>query len=146
MYSLGGIAVLILAFYTWRLTVWKSDAGGWWNLAMGKKPVQAATGSGSGSSSSGSKGNSGLSVDAKISELASALGIPPATLATAIASAVSDHVPPASLSSIAKTESTASVVQSMVADPNTKAKEEANSFGNKMAGVVGMDEPGIGLD
>lgn len=104
----------------------------------GKKPhIPSTSGDGSGT------GN----VDAKISELASALGIPPATLATAIASAVSEHVPPATLSSIAKNEaSTASVVQSMVQDPNAEATEAANSFGSKMGNIVGMDEPDMGLD
>jgi len=84
-------------------------------------------------------------VEAKISELASALGIPPATLATAIASAVSEHVPPATLSSIASKE-TGKVVQSLVQDPNAEATESANSFSSKLGGMVGLDEPDMGLD
>jgi hypothetical protein len=68
-------------------------------------------------------------------------------LATAIASAVSAHVPPSSLSSISKNEApTASVVQSLVQDEAAAASESANGFINKLGNVVGFDDSGADLD
>jgi len=85
-------------------------------------------------------------VEDKLSELAAVLGIPAATLATAIASAVKEHVPPATLSSISKAEApTASVVKLLVSDEQDEIKENAESFTNKLSGVVGLDEP-VGFD
>lgn len=144
IYSLALVAVFIVAFYAWRLMAWKREVGGWMNLALGRKPPVSADGSGSIIYDGGTRGRK---VSAKISELAEVLGIPPATLATAIASAVSQHVPPATLSSISKNEaSTASVVRSLLQDENEKAKETANSFASKLGNVVGFDEADVGLD
>jgi len=96
------------------------------------------------------RGGSGISennVEAKISELASAFGIPPATLATAIASAVSAHAPPASLSSISENEGpTASVVRSLVQGDAEAARESAHGFVNRLSNIVGFDDAGADLD
>lgn len=48
----------------------------------------------------GSSGRRELSVEERINELASALGMPSKDLASAIANVVREYVPPASLSSI----------------------------------------------
>ena len=99
---------LLLAFYAWRLTMWKAEAGSWWNLALGKRPPAMRDGS----PGSGSRVNmadvtptpgSGvdMTVEERISELAKALGMPSKDLASAIAVAVHDYVPPATLSSVA---------------------------------------------
>ena len=114
-YYLAVFAVILSAFYTWRLVQWKSDVGGWWNLALGRRPTPhnqdhkpvewtqpSRAGPGSADTSTSSAG--GASVDSKIEELAVALGVPPKELASAIASAVHEYVPPASLSSIAAHE------------------------------------------
>jgi len=118
------------------------------NLALGRRPpvdhadAKMKPPTGGNRETAGDDG-----VEAKISDLASALGIPPATLATAIASAVSAHVPPASLSSISKNEgTTATLVQSMVKDDAAEVTASAEGILNKMSGVVGLDDGGIDLD
>lgn len=137
VYSLTALAVFLFAFYTWRIWSWKTDAGGWWNLATGKRAQPTSYEKGS--------TNTGGNVEAKISELASAFGIPPATLATAIASAVSAHAPPKTLSSIAKAESTASVVQSLV-NGEEENKPGGAGVGSKLRAVAGFDDGGVDLD
>ncbi|KAH9884205.1 hypothetical protein C8Q73DRAFT_363119 [Cubamyces lactineus] len=101
-------ATLAMAFYAWRLLQWKAEVGGWWNLALGKRPpgagavVGTATASPTSTTSVSSKGSS--SVEDRINDLAAALGMPSSDLAAAIADAVREHVPPASLSSVAAHE------------------------------------------
>ncbi|KAI0660094.1 hypothetical protein C8Q70DRAFT_978178 [Cubamyces menziesii] len=100
-------AALAMAFYAWRLLQWKAEVGGWWNLALGKRPpgaeavVGTATASPTCTASTSSKGSS---VEDRINDLAAALGMPSSDLAAAIADAVREHVPPASLSSVAAHE------------------------------------------
>ena len=104
-YILGFLATVVAAFYVWRLMQWKAEVGGWWNLALGKRPPQlqhrgANTGANAHRFGSGDSGE----VERRIDELAGALGIPSKDLANAIAGAVRGYVPPASLSSIAAHE------------------------------------------
>lgn len=100
-YYLALGAALLLAFYAWRLTVWKAEAGSWWNLALGKQPP-AFRDDGAPSQSTASMTPGGeWTVEQRIEELASALGMPHKDLASAIASAVHDYVPPATISSVA---------------------------------------------
>ena len=120
-YLTGG-AVLLLAFYLWRLTVWKGEAGGWWNLALGRTPGanpmlgknqadaydagsqgNAYQGSADGGAGAGKAGDD-KTVQNRIEDLARALGMPPTDLASAIANAVHQHVPPASLSSVSASQ------------------------------------------
>jgi hypothetical protein len=146
IYALTALTLCIIAFYSYKIMVWKTQAGGWWNLAMGRSPA-APPPRNSGTSGSRSSGRDANNVEAKISELASAFGIPPATLATAIASAVSSHANPTSLSSISENAApTASVVQSLVRDEAAEASESAHSFINKLSNVVGFDDAGADLD
>jgi hypothetical protein len=39
-YLIGGV-LAIVAFYVWRMTVWASDAGGYWNLMTGRRAAPA---------------------------------------------------------------------------------------------------------
>ena len=114
-YYIALFAVLLMAFYSWRLFQWKTDVGGWWNLAMGKRPPgadaalnsgpAAATPSASSFTPGSAKGGDGEpTVESRIEDLAAALGMPSSDLASAIADAVRAHVPPASLSSVAAHE------------------------------------------
>lgn len=110
-------ATLVFALYVYRITQWKAEAGSWWNLALGKKPPavenmqqahanwNAAKG-GSGGATGGSANvktdfAANADVERRINELAVALGLPSKDLASAIAGAVREYVPPASMSSIA---------------------------------------------
>jgi len=119
----------------------KAQAGGWWNLATGSRPEHF-------SKKADATGNAeGINVEAKISELASAFDIPPATLATAIASAVSAHAPPATLSSIRENEApTASLVKTVVQDSATEAEDRTKGFMSNLNNVVGFDDAGEELD
>lgn len=71
--------------------------GSWWNTAKGRTPII----------------NGVESVEDRINGLARELGIPAKELASAIAGAVRQYVPPASLSSIAAKE-TGRVVESLL--------------------------------
>jgi hypothetical protein len=143
IYLMGFVALAIAAFYSWRLTVLKNNAGGWWNLVMNKKPPSTQPAS----ARSGSAGSGEDSVEKSISSLADALHIPPATLASAIASVVSQHAPPATLSSISEHEApTASVVKNLVKNEDAEAQAKAEGIANKLGGIVGFDDGGIDLD
>ncbi|KAH9840585.1 uncharacterized protein C8Q71DRAFT_854469 [Rhodofomes roseus] len=159
-YLLALLATVVAAFYVWRLMQWKAEVGGWWNLALGKRPPQlrnrdANTGAqwanaGAHAQSFAKDGGDG-EVERRIEELAVALGIPSKDLANAIAGAVRDFVPPASLSSIAAHE-TGEAVEYMV-DPSGASASEAQSapgatasrgfrvMENAFQAAVGMDEP-----
>lgn len=111
-YIFSLLAVAIAAFYVWRIMQWKTEVGGWWNLALGKQSTQlqtrdadtgAQTNEGANAQWLGSSGDSG-EVERRIDQLAVALGIPSKDLANAIAGAVKNYVPPASLSSVAAHE------------------------------------------
>lgn len=103
IYGLVFLTTLLSAFYGYRMVKHKNEVGGWWNLALGRRPpiVQDAyaTAGKAGDSSSKQYG-----VEEKINELAEALGMPSNELASAIALAVRNYVPPASLSSVAAKE------------------------------------------
>ena len=111
-YYLALFAVILMAFYGWRMLQWKAEYGGWWNLALGKRPPGASQGLNNPGVSaspvstqySGKDPTGRPSVEDKIQELAAALGMPSSDLSAAIASAVREHVPPASLSSVAAHE------------------------------------------
>ncbi|EJF59473.1 hypothetical protein DICSQDRAFT_89335 [Dichomitus squalens LYAD-421 SS1] len=158
-YYLALFAALLMAFYGWRMLQWKAEYGGWWNLALGHRPPGAAqTLNNSGASatpsasstngayaSQGSTGNP--SVEDKIQELAAALGMPSSDLSAAIASAVREHVPPASLSSVAAHEPLGTAVQYLV-NPDAAAAQQTGvaeaglgAFKTMFDAAVGLDEP-----
>lgn len=91
-----------------------------------------------------------LTVEQRINELADALGMPGADLARAIAVAVREYVPPASLSSVsaaAKETGGSQVIDELLGDDaGTSASASSSAEDNgPTAGlferVVGMDEP-----
>ncbi|KAF8577509.1 hypothetical protein K439DRAFT_1250523, partial [Ramaria rubella] len=105
IYILSGIAFAFIAFNVWRMLQWKTAAGGWWNLALGKRPQSIVSGeNGPDLREKGTKVVERDSVEDRINALAEALGLPSHDLASAIADAVKNHVPPASLSSISAAE------------------------------------------
>ena len=105
-YYLVLLATVFGAFYTWRILHWKTEhPPGAEALARNSDSSPSTTtayASPSGSVSEGAKGHA--SVEDRINELAAALGMPSSDLAAAIADAVREHVPPASLSSVAAHE------------------------------------------
>jgi len=142
-------AVALIAWYSWRIVGYKREVGGWWNLAIGKKapvPEPSATGWFSTSSGGTGEGSGGVDeVEQRINALASALGMPPTHLASAIASAVREHVPPASLSSVAASEPTGSATKILVngeeGDETESQEGVVGTAGGILGSVVGLDEP-----
>ena len=110
VYYITTLAILVIAFYGWRIFQWKTEHGGWWNLALRPRPPGATVTTGATPSASlhgkytGKNSEGGKLVEDSIQALADALGMPSSDLAKAIADAVREHVPPASLSSVAARE------------------------------------------
>ncbi|KAF9253939.1 hypothetical protein L218DRAFT_702897 [Marasmius fiardii PR-910] len=40
IYTLVLLSTLLTAYYSYRVFQWKTEVGGWWNLAVGRKPAQ----------------------------------------------------------------------------------------------------------
>jgi hypothetical protein len=139
--------VILTAFYSWRILQYKTAVGGWWNILLGERPLRGenqAPVAGGGRRPWGGKGmqEKGESVEDRINALADALGIPSKDLASAIAVAVREHIPPASLSSVKAQETGSGVINNIVGE------REEGQDGGIAAGVVsgidsmvGMDEP-----
>jgi hypothetical protein len=141
IYVLALMAVLLLAFYAYRITQWKAQAGGWWNLALGRYPA-SSSGDRSHHRSHGFGSSKGMKgVEGKIVDLADVLGIQP----TELASAIKPLIPPAKASSIAKSKETGkSGVMGVLAGSN-EGSNSGGSGGLGLENVVGMDEP-VDLD
>ncbi|KAJ3922081.1 hypothetical protein F5877DRAFT_34703 [Lentinula edodes] len=151
IYILVILSTLLTAFYSYRMLQWKSEVGGWWNLALGKQPPAAqATPVDTGSNSRRRDTTHGGGVEDKINALAEALGMPPQDLAKAIAVAVREYVPPASLSSIKQRETGKPAVDELLrgnGEGKTVEADEPESTGivggvfRNMDSFVGLDEP-----
>ncbi|KAL0947916.1 hypothetical protein HGRIS_010548 [Hohenbuehelia grisea] len=156
IYILVALTALFGAYYSYRVVQYKAEVGGWWNLALGKKPPQLAPQAGGaipGNNNKGSKKGQGKdTVEDRINALAEALGMPSRELASAIAGAVRNYVPPASLSSVAA-EQTGPAVEELLreqdpaekqrqqAAPGAQATGVAGAVVSGMESFVGMDEP-----
>ena len=108
VYYIATFAIIVMAFYGWRMFQWKTEYGGWWNLALGRRPPGAGLTPTAGATNARytwktAEGSTKL-VEDNLQALADALGMPSSDLASAIADAVREHVPPASLSSVAAHE------------------------------------------
>ncbi|KAF7361055.1 hypothetical protein MSAN_01136400 [Mycena sanguinolenta] len=153
IYLLLLLSTLLSAYYGYRIVQWKTDVGGWWNLALGKRPPQLKFDDGE-PSKARKRGKKAAeeTVEDRINALADALGMPSRDLASAIAGAVKQYVPPASLSSVAAHQ-TGEAVEAMLkgaekSDEQRKAEQEAEGGGGVVDGIasgmgsfVGMDEP-----
>ncbi|KAG6827095.1 hypothetical protein H0H92_013227 [Tricholoma furcatifolium] len=149
IYLLALLTTILTAYYAYRIVQHKNEFGGWWNLALRRRPPQTQF-SGEGfrrGVKEKSCRDDDDSVEERINALAHALGMPPKDLASAIAVAVREYVPPASLSSVAARE-TGPAVQAMLKgteiDNEVKEDEISQTFGvvgGVVEGFVGMDEP-----
>lgn len=162
IYAIGALGLLLCFYYAYMITVWKAEAGGWWNLALGRRPPGMASGDAGPSGekvhpfrgdNSYSGSASGDDVEARINDLASVLGLQPTDLASAISSAVSLHVAPATLSSISSSASAAkgekTAVSALVGDEQNGGGGAAGAAAGileTMDRIVGYDEPAGGLD
>jgi hypothetical protein len=114
IYTLAVLSTLLVLYYSYRL---KAQTGAWW-LAKPKWTWPASRES----------SRQSETVEDRINALASVLGIPSNQLASAIAVAAREYVPPAGLSSIAAKET------------GTIAEVLVEGVVNGMGSFVGMDE------
>ncbi|KAJ7901056.1 hypothetical protein B0H14DRAFT_3123624 [Mycena olivaceomarginata] len=159
IYLLLLLSTLLSAYYGYRVVQWKTDVGGWWNLALGRRPPQIKFDDGERPGSKKSqpikekkKTASSETVEERINALADALGMPSRDLASAIAGAVRQHVPPASLSSVAAHQTGAAVDELLREKTDEEKQREAEKNAEEGGGIVdgiasgmgsfvGMDEP-----
>ncbi|KAL5512389.1 hypothetical protein ACEPAG_3381 [Sanghuangporus baumii] len=154
-------AVFFAAFYAYRFYQWKSDVGGWWNLATGKRPPQmnVQTDANTGYAP---RANSGMKQDAALEShihgIASILGMQPTDLASALHDVVHQHVAPKTISSLSSSISkTASVSGSSApaasvifgrsgpvpdaASSTGGVTDKAGTVAKAVEAIVGFDEP-----
>ncbi|KAJ8522844.1 hypothetical protein ONZ45_g675 [Pleurotus djamor] len=158
IYALVLTTALLGAYYSYRIVQYKTQVGGWWNFAVGRRPPQFQPNGGANTPAEGSEGarargkSKETTVEERINALAEALGMPSKELASAIAIAVKEYVPPASLSSVAAKETGPAVEAMLKADSNPHNPPASNTQEGDGAGVVrgvfsgvesfvGLDEP-----
>ncbi|KAL1719905.1 hypothetical protein EV715DRAFT_198204 [Schizophyllum commune] len=144
IYVLVALLALTAAYFSYRTLQIKTEVGGWWNLALGKRPNYMAPPEGRHPDKIGKHANDDT-VESRIEALAEALGIKSNDLASAIAVAVKEYVPPASLSSIASSQ-TGDAVDAMITETPEKGQGQAAGQPKKgeagwMDTLVGLDEP-----
>ncbi|KAJ7659309.1 hypothetical protein DFH06DRAFT_1195473 [Mycena polygramma] len=154
IYLLLALSTVLSAYYGYRVVQWKTEVGGWWNLALGRRPPQLKFEEGqrpTKSKGKKAKKDSAETVEDRINALADALGMPSRDLASAIAGAVKQYVPPASLSSVAAHQ-TGEAVDTLLkntekSDEQRAAEKDAEGGGvaggiaSGIGSFVGMDEP-----
>lgn len=158
IYWLAAITLLISTFYAYRLTQWKAEAGGWWNLALGKRPPQMQPGMNTqnygGAVPTANVKSKELDLEDHINGIASILAIEPTELASAISGVVAQHVAPKSLSSLSSSASAAKADKTAVealfgGDAESNSGEGAGaslgSVAKAVEAIVGFDEP-VGAD
>ncbi|KAH7929124.1 hypothetical protein BV22DRAFT_1029959 [Leucogyrophana mollusca] len=152
IYGLVGLLTLMTAWYAYQAVLWEREAGGWWNLALGRRPPQLKKGDERANGRTGwwggrteplhNKERGGENeVERRINELADALGMPSRELASAIASAVREFVPPASLSSVAAKETGGSVNVLLGQEDEHEEGSVIGDFAEGLGKVVGLDDP-----
>ncbi|KZT55589.1 hypothetical protein CALCODRAFT_518686 [Calocera cornea HHB12733] len=131
IYILAFLALAISVFYTYRISTWKNEAGGWINLVLGKHPNEPII------PNSSPPGSHGLSLEAQVRNLADELGIHPRELA----SAIKPLLPAATSSSIAAANPSGTIVTVLAeADPEDATAPSAFEKLTGLGGVVGNDE------
>ncbi|KAG8929945.1 hypothetical protein FRC01_003492 [Tulasnella sp. 417] len=142
-------AFLLALLYAWRLTQWKTQAGGWVNLLLGRHPNEPlpdptkageAVGGAARQFVAGSNNNHHAALEERLRDLAYDLGIHPKDLA----SAIRPLIPTASISSIAQANPTEpGMAVSVLADGDAPQETAATVDKVKLglAAVMGLDEP-----
>ncbi|KAJ7220794.1 hypothetical protein GGX14DRAFT_432090 [Mycena pura] len=133
IYLLVLLSTLLSAYYGYRALQWKTEVGGWWNFALGRPPQPKHDG---GAHARARKGGGGSgNVEDHINALADALGMPSRDLASAIAGAVKQYVPPASLSSVAAHQ-TGEAVEALLKSPGEPGQKVPQKDGEEEGGGV----------
>ncbi|KAJ3513084.1 hypothetical protein NMY22_g15150 [Coprinellus aureogranulatus] len=140
IYGLVFLTTLLSAFYAYRMVQHKNEVGGWWNLALGRRPDMVQDAYATAGKANEKPTEHG--VEQKINELAEALGMPSNELASAIALAVRNYVPPASLSSVAAKE-TGTAVKVLVEGAAETESLNVPTSSPTATGIVGGVVEGI---
>lgn len=154
VYYLAALGAFFCVFYAYRIMQWKSQAGGWWNLAVGKKPLQlqqAQDGMASGIQPAQVASAKELDLEDHINGIASILGIKPTDLASAVSGVVKEHAAPKTLSSISSSASAADAQKTAVEalfggdesinDESGGAAAKVGTVAKAVEALVGYDEP-----
>ncbi|KAM5541527.1 hypothetical protein V8D89_004717 [Ganoderma adspersum] len=144
VYYIATFAIIVMAFYGWRMFQWKTEYGGWWNLALGRRPPGATATPTAGVTSArytGKAAEGSTKLEDNLQALADALGMPSSDLASAIADAVREHVPPASLSSVAAHEPSGTAVQRLVNPDASAGSQAAGTVRSAFEAAIGLNEP-----
>ncbi|KAI0321408.1 hypothetical protein OF83DRAFT_1099642 [Amylostereum chailletii] len=155
---LHGLTAMLLAVFCWyaysaatmalgfsKGSSPPSSGGILWMLGLGRSGPNAK----SGKPESGHEEHGNMGVERRIEELAKALGMPDSELAVAIAGVVKEHVPPASLSSLAaqaKETGGSKIVDVLVRQNQDREGQGAKGVAGTFGGMVGDEVPGAELD
>ncbi|CAE6418928.1 unnamed protein product [Rhizoctonia solani] len=151
IYTLAALGLLWAGLSAYRLAQLKADAGGWYNLALGRRPDTGAPMKGNphmGSHKASTHNTGAKGVEDRIRALADELGIHPRELA----SAIRPLMPTASASSISAEASAtpmADAVIGVLASENPSGGQQggaAPSVFPDLGTLVGLDDPAPGLD
>ncbi|CAE6480027.1 hypothetical protein ACGC1H_003369 [Rhizoctonia solani] len=150
IYALAGLGFLWAALSAYRVAQLKADAGGWYNLALGRRPDTGAPMKGNphGSHKASTPHTGAKGIEYRIRALADELGIHPRELA----SAIRPLMPTASASSISAEASATPMADAVIGvlasdDPSGAPNANGASSGFPDLGtLVGLDDPAPGLD
>ncbi|CAE6353956.1 hypothetical protein RSOLAG1IB_06023 [Rhizoctonia solani AG-1 IB] len=150
IYVLAGLGLIWGALSAYRVAQLKADAGGWYNLALGRRPDTGAPMKGNphvGSHKASTHNTGAKGVENRIRALADELGIHPRELA----SAIRPLMPTASASSISAEASATPMADAVIGvlgseDPSGEQQGNAASGFPDLGTLVGLDDPAPGLD
>ncbi|KDN39067.1 hypothetical protein RSAG8_09103, partial [Rhizoctonia solani AG-8 WAC10335] len=150
IYVLAALGFLWAGLSAYRVAQLKADAGGWYNLALGKRPDTGAPMKGNphvGSRQSSTHTTGAKGIEHRIRALADELGIHPRELA----SAIRPLMPTASASSISAEASATPMADAVIGvlaseDPSGGSQADAPSVFPDLGTLVGLDDPAPGLD
>ncbi|CAE6532283.1 unnamed protein product [Rhizoctonia solani] len=150
IYVLAALGFLWAALSAYRVAQLKADAGGWYNLALGRRPDTGVPMKGNphvGSRKTSTHRTGAKGIEDRIRALADELGIHPRELA----SAIRPLMPTASASSISSEASATPMADTVIGvlaseDPSGEQQGNVPSGFPDLGTLVGLDDPAPGLD
>ncbi|CAE6352315.1 unnamed protein product [Rhizoctonia solani] len=150
IYALAALGLIWAGLSAYRIAQLKADSGGWYNLALGRRPDTGAPMKGNphvGSHKTSTHNTGAKGVEGRIRALADELGIHPRELA----SAIRPLMPTASASSISAEASATPMADAVIGvlaseDPSGEQQGNAASGFPDLGTLVGLDDPAPGLD
>ncbi|CAE6460589.1 unnamed protein product [Rhizoctonia solani] len=150
IYALAALGFLWAALSAYRIAQLKADAGGWYNLALGRRPDTGAPMKGNpntGPHKTSTHHTGAKGIEHRIRALADELGIHPRELA----SAIRPLMPTASASSISAEASATPMADAVIGvlaseNPSGGQADGTPSAFPDLGTLVGLDDPAPGLD